>query len=330
MCLSARRFMLLNRSLLSAVLTLVLLIALPQPASAQDGPSHIVVFGASLSDSGNAFALRGGSNTAPDYSVDPLLVPGQPYARGGHHFSNGATWIEQWALSQGLARSVRPAFQASAAGATNYAVGGARAHDDGINLNLSMQVAAFLEESGGVAPSTALYTIEMGGNDIRDALVVFAGGGDGAPVIQAAVTSVAEQVFTLYEAGARHFLIWSAPNVGLTPAIRGLDAVLPGAVQLATGLTLAYNQGLETVLGQLSGLPDIRIDRLDAYRLLNDIVGNPAGFGLTHATTACITPNVAPFFCQSPDTFLFWDGIHPTRAAHALIAAEAAFVLSQW
>jgi phospholipase/lecithinase/hemolysin len=324
----ARRFILLNRSLLIAVLPLV--VAVPRAASAQDGPSHIVVFGASLSDSGNAFALRGGSNTAPDYSVDPLLVPGRPYSRGGHHFSNGATWIEQWALAQGLEWSVRPAFQSSAAGATNYAVGGARAYDDGINLNLSMQVATFLEESGGVAPSTALYTIEMGGNDIRDALVVFSGGGNGGPVIQAALTSIAGEVLALYEAGARHFLIWSAPNVGLTPAIRGLDAVLPGAAQLATGLTLAYNQGLENVLGQLSGLPDIRIDRLDAYRLLNDIVGNPSGFGLTNATTACITPNVAPFFCQAPDTFLFWDGIHPTHAAHALIAAEAAFVLSQW
>jgi hypothetical protein len=84
------------------------------------------------------------------------------------------------------------------------------------------------------------------------------------------------------------------------------------------------------VVNQLSGLPGIRIDRLDAYRLLNDIVANPAGFGLTNATTACITPDVAPFFCQAPDTFLFWDGIHPTRAAHALIAAEAAFALSQW
>ena len=74
--------------------------------------SGIVVFGTSLSDSGNAFALRGGTNTPPDYLVDPLLVPSVPYARGGHHFSNGATWIEQFARSVGLAGSVRPAFGA--------------------------------------------------------------------------------------------------------------------------------------------------------------------------------------------------------------------------
>ena len=40
--------------------------------------SAIVVFGTSLSDSGNAFALRGGTNTPPDYMLDPLLIPSRP------------------------------------------------------------------------------------------------------------------------------------------------------------------------------------------------------------------------------------------------------------
>ena len=93
--------------------------------------SAIVVFGTSLSDSGNAFALRGGTNTPPDYLLDPLLIPSAPYARGGHHFSNGATWVEQFARSLRLAGTVRPAFAADSLKATNYAVGAARAYDDG-------------------------------------------------------------------------------------------------------------------------------------------------------------------------------------------------------
>ena len=104
--------------------------------------SGIVVFGTSLSDSGNAFALRGGTNTPPDYILDPLLIPGAPYARGGHHFSNGATWVEQFARSLRLAGSVRPAFGSDSLKATNYAVGAARAYDDGHNFNLSNQVQA--------------------------------------------------------------------------------------------------------------------------------------------------------------------------------------------
>ena len=58
----------------------------------------LVVFGTSLSDSGNLFALMGGVNVPPAYDFeDPLLVPSSAYAIGGHHLSNADTWIEQLA-----------------------------------------------------------------------------------------------------------------------------------------------------------------------------------------------------------------------------------------
>jgi phospholipase/lecithinase/hemolysin len=288
----------------------------------------IIVFGTSLSDSGNAFALRGGTNTPPHYLLDQLLVPSAPYARGGHHFSNGATWVEQFAQSRGLAGSVRPAFASSGAQARNYAVGGARAYDDGVNVNLSAQLAAFFQDSGGVAPADGLYVIEMGSNDIRDALVAFPSNGHG-PILQGAVASIARTIQVLYAAGARDFLVWRPPNVALTPAIRALNQVSPGAAQLASLLSQGFNAGLDGAVAQLSALPGIHIARLDAYRLLNDIVATPAAFGLTDVTTACVTPDVAPFVCDGPDDFLFWDGIHPTRAVHAITAQEAAHVLGR-
>ena len=299
-------------------------------ATAAHAPfARIVVFGTSLSDPGNAFALWGGTNTPPDYLLDPFLVPSAPYARGGHHFSNGATWIEQFARSVGLAGSVKPAFRASDTEARNYAVGAARAYEDGINLNLPAQVDAFLQQSGGVAPSDGLYIIEMGGNDIRDALVAFAGGGNGGPILHAANVSIANSIGALYVAGARNFLVWRTPNVALTPAIRTLDRVNPGAAQLATQLTQGFNAGLDGVVAQLSGLPGIGIVRLDVYRMLNDLVAHPAAFGLTDVTTACITPNIPPFKCERPDEFLFWDGIHPSKAVHAITAQEAASALAR-
>jgi hypothetical protein len=59
-----------------------------------------------LSDPGNAFALAGDASMPPDFMLSPLLVPSAPYAKGGHHFSNGATWIEQYARSVGLGDAV--------------------------------------------------------------------------------------------------------------------------------------------------------------------------------------------------------------------------------
>jgi phospholipase/lecithinase/hemolysin len=40
-----------------------------------------------------------------------------------------------------------------------------------------------------------------------------------------------------------------------------------------------------------------------------------------------VTPNVAPFRCYDADAFLFWDGIHPTKAGHAILARETASVV---
>jgi phospholipase/lecithinase/hemolysin len=303
--------------------------------------SSLIVFGTSLSDSGNAFALRGGTNTPPDYDLNPLLIPNAPYTRGGHHFSDGATWVEQFARSLGLAGSVRPAYGSNSPTATNYAVGSARACDapGNDNVNLADQVGAFLGDSSGVAPPDALYVIEMGGNDVRDAIAAALGvlqrGGTFQQAVQAAtpILACAQQaiqaaIVTLQQAGATHFLVWTVPNPGLTPAIRSLG---PGAMQVATFLTILFNTQmlLPTFEALDQASEDIDIAVLDAFTLLQQITANPTNFGLTNTTTACVTPNAEPFFCQAVDEYLFWDGIHPTSAGHALVAHEAARVLAQ-
>ena len=313
------------RCALAPLVVLLASILVSASAEAQSRFSGIVVFGTSLSDPGNAFVLVGDAATPPDFMLNPLLVPSAPYAKGGHHFSNGATWIEQYASSVGLGGHVRPALRATDSLAANYAVGGARAHDDGINFNLAQQVNAFLQRSGGVVSAQSLYVIEMGGNDIRDAFQIYATGGNGSPVLEQALASIASNVQRLYAAGAREFLVWAAPNVGLTPALRSLG---PAAQGLAGFVSQAFNGGLTGVLAQLTaGLPGVRFVRLDAFRLLSEIVVDPVAFSLTSATTACLTPHAAPFTCPDADAVLFWDGIHPTKAGHAILAHEATDVL---
>jgi outer membrane lipase/esterase len=292
---------------------------------ASDKPlfERIVVFGDSLSDPGNAFALLGANNTPPDWSVDPFLIPDRPYARGGHHFSNGATWIEQLARRLGFAGSVRPALRTDA---TNYAFGGARASDTGGPYDLPEQVTEFLSDVGGDAPAGALYAMEIGANDLRDALVAGLSGGAPAAqaVVEAALGSLSDQIVRLYVAGAREFFVWNAPDIGLTPAINGN----PVAAGFANQIVQGFNAGLDLLLAQLTqALPGARFTQFDVYATLNSIVANPHLVGLGNVTSACITPSTPPFACKRPDAYLFWDGIHPTKAAHGILAEEAARVL---
>ena len=130
----------------------------------------MVVFGDSLSDSGNAFALRGAASTPPDYALDPLLIPGAPYARGRTSFPERRNLGRAAGPVAADRRQRRPGVSIARGVASNFAVGGARAREDGNNLNLPTQVASYLERTGGIASPSALYVIAIGSSDVRDAL----------------------------------------------------------------------------------------------------------------------------------------------------------------
>jgi phospholipase/lecithinase/hemolysin len=62
---------------------------------------------------------------------------------------------------------------------------------------------------------------------------------------------------------------------------------------------------------------------------VNAFAAAPGLFGLSVVDAPCVTPNVAPFHCDTPDQYLFWDGVHPTRVVHGLLADAAATRLGQ-
>ncbi len=325
-----------------------LLLALLLPGLASAKPfSGIVVFGDSLSDPGNSFILSKSVGesaylSVPPYTtyVDPLaLYSIAPYARGGHHYSNGATWVEQLARSLAVGISTRPAFQGASAAQTNYAVAGSTALSDysdfgmtpSVPLNLTEQVFTFLGDAGGMAPADALYVIEFGGNDVRAALML----GDlvsGTAFIQHSVANIEDKIRTLYAAGARQFLVTSSPDLGLTPAVRLLAAASgsPELVGAATYFSLLYNQMVELKLQELEAgaLPGATFHRLSFFEILHQLHDAPDAYGLTNVEDACILPSTAPYTCQEPNHYLFWDGLHPTTNVHGIVADVARSVVA--
>lgn len=312
----------LNTNWRATILVLQMII-LPTVVSASP---EFVIFGDSLSDSGNFYINSG------EFSTQPFdLVPSAPYAIGGFHFTNGRTWIEQLAATMEDRPSSHPALRQPGR-FTNYAYGRARSRAGAPTFSLfdlSTQVSLFLSDFGGKAPDDPTYVVWTGANDLQDALGVLAADPTGATsmaIIQAAITATANNIMALWGSGARTFLVPNAPNIAITPAVKvaGIQAQM-AAWQLSVG----YNLGLAQALESLEMLPGIKIVRLDVFTILSDLVADPEAAGFTNVTDSCITPSVIQRgLCAQPNQYLFWDGIHPTRAGHRYLAMFAAAELN--
>ncbi|HEU0278048.1 MAG TPA: autotransporter domain-containing protein [Rhodanobacteraceae bacterium] len=153
-----------------------------------------------------------------------------------------------------------------------------------------------------------------------------------ASIQQAAATELG-MLGQLQKAGARYVMVFNLPNIGLTPDGRAGGAA--AAAQL-TGLSITFNSTLNTGLAA-SGLNIIPIN---TFALLDQIAANPAQYGLTNVTQpACTgssfgclpagTPGATSTYQPgTQNTYLFADGVHPTTAAHAMLAQYAESVIA--
>jgi phospholipase/lecithinase/hemolysin len=292
-------------------------LAVTGAASRAQAYSALYVFGDSLSDVGNDYLGSGG------------VIPGAPYASG--RFTNGPNWVDDLSVRMGLGLS-----QPALAGGTNYAFGGAvtgpAIPGPSVVPNLGQQVGLFSLVNGGVAPSSALYAVWIGANDIYNALDGLLANTLTLPQAVAGVAAAAQTtagaVAALASEGAESFLISLVPDLGVTPDVTDVAGLAP----YATGLSEVYNAALVAAMQALTASePDVFVHYLDTFTLVDAAVADPAAFGLTDATHRCY---IGPLtgggsVCATPDTYLFWDGQHPTAIAHALVAEAAATAIPE-
>lgn len=271
--------------------------------------SDLIVFGDSLSDNGNAALLA--PPTLPPYTG---LVPSGAYASGT--FSDGLPWSSSVAAALGLSDSP------SVLGGHNFAVGGSRAADVAAQAIGGGLLPDYLTTVGGAADPNALYGIWAGGNDLRDIL----GGADPTTTITGVFNSMAAMITGLAASGADEFLVFNAPDLGLVPGVSLLGAA---AAAQATALSAQFNAQLDSLLNVLASGLGVTIHQVDIFSLINQVVANPAAYGLANVGDPCINVGAvsAPFECANPGQYLFWDGIHPTAAGQAIIADSALDVL---
>ena len=278
----------------------------------EHGYSRIFVFGASFVDTGNHFAITG------ETAHPPFELFGPSYGIGGHHFSNGRTWVEVLAQDMKLTKWAKPAYRNPAFG--NYAVGYGRAREvDGDPLpSLYDQVQAWIDNGycTGAPMDDTLFIMDAAYFDLGDVIA----GQDPFVILPGMTASIAENIGILYECGARKLLFAYIPPLETSPIVP------PPQDPTAPSLSAVYNYVfLQPILQSYASEPfNMNISVVDYFALVSGMMATPAAFGLTNITDSCVTLGVTEgAFCKDRDGHFFWDPLHPTKKVHAMFAAFA-------
>ena len=284
--------------------------------------SDLYIFGDSLSDPGNN-AIRFGSDASatPPFNVTlqseitgNAFIATYPYATS-YQYTNGNVWAYQFATLLGLPSAVAGPVLGSGLGANNYASAGAATgplNNPGPVPSLLTQTGSFVASLGSApAPANALYVVAGGGNNARTAMTaILSGSNPAATIVETAnqfAADIGSIVDTLQAKGAENIIVWTAPNLGLSPAITAYGR---DAASLATTLTYSMNAALAA---RLASETDVRT--FDFFGLITSVNANPGAYGLTNVSDA---GGAVPGADLS--TYLCWDGVHPTAAGHAILA----------
>ncbi|MGC8623827.1 MAG: SGNH/GDSL hydrolase family protein [Phycisphaerae bacterium] len=305
---------------------------------------NMVVFGDSLSDNGNLLTIAPPLETYfPQYASEiasSLPDFANNYATG--EFTDGAhttpstsvlgLWDEQFASQLGLPALV-PALASNFimnyelgdgyllnSGGTNFAVAGSVSGNTITNsttgtfqAGMATQLAAFKSQyTSGVIPSNSLYAFWGGANDILDAP-----SGSTSATLNTIATTAADNIYgyinNLASTGGKDFLWINLPPLGDTPEGAGNASALNAAA-------VDFNSEQNLDIGKvLATYPDVKVIKVNSYALFTQLVAKSNTDGFTNVTTPA-----QGLSGVNPNSYLFWDSLHPTTAADKLLAQAAA------
>ena len=305
------------KRMIVAVLAMLALTAGTAVTDTDHGYSRIFIFGASFMDSGNHFALTG-ETAHPPFEV----INFASYGIGGHHPTNGRTWVEVLAQDMELTEWAKPAYRSAAYG--NYAVSYGRVTDilpDPVEPSLYDQVTQWIDNGYCTGDPTNRMndTLFIVDSAYADALGLLAPGADPLVILGGMASGIADNLERLYDCGAHNVLFAYTAPLEKSPIVPE-DPTQPS-------LSAFYNYMLlePTVVAVYSGEQfNMNISTVDFFAFIIGMMDSPEAYGLTNVTETCITPFVTQgAFCKNRDEYFFWDALHPTKKVHALLAEFA-------
>lgn len=278
-------------------------------------PSQFVVFGDSFIDAGSVHRFSGGT----------LAPRALGFWQG--RWSDGPSWADYLGYAN-FGKPVETFYGKNAPGtlpglpgftytpgASNFAVGGARASGDDLPIpGLLSQVGLYNQYVGatGVLPdANTLFILNFGNNDVNRIQALAGNPAEQAAVAQAYVLNMTNVALGLAASGARHVLIAGVPNP--TEA---------EGVALQAALDAALDAAMPTF-----GFLGTSVYRFDYFAFFDALAADPTRFGLpatliTDQSRNCLAEVFPPGPGMDCSNYLLFDGIHVTRKVQRALSIE--------
>jgi outer membrane lipase/esterase len=222
----------------------------------------------------------------------------------------------------------------------NFATGGALTGSTNLNSNrpsllpgsdltgivlpgIETQVDGFLAD-GGTLDADDLVIVYGGANDVFAAADTAATlPADQIPALVQttaanAAGNIATSVGKLASVGGGYFILPNLPDIGSIPSFTAGGA---DSIALGSSFTNAHNLALGQAAVGLQDQTGANVIVFDVNGILADIEANPDRYGISNTTDACIdTIACITGDTATQNTFLYFDGVHPTAGVHAQVA----------
>ncbi len=275
------------------------------------GFDTVVAFGDSLTD-------HGGLKYYFPYDPDVRSV-----------YSNGDTWVEYFAEELGADLDNNAIAGAMTEGHINDDIQAASDAEQLPDLGFTGQIEIYLDSNPVFVPSSTLFAIWIGGNDILDFMAETNFNDSSANInsavitmITAAMSRIQGSVSDLHSEGARYFLIMNLPDLGATPKFINMTDDMQAA---ASAVTTNYNTALASLLGNLRSMyPDSTFYGFDVFNYMNDLIDADVFPNVTGTYMVMNGSEYTGLTNEPASNYLFWDWIHPMTKAHQYLGEDVA------
>lgn len=257
--------------------------------------NKIIAFGDSLSDNQNV------------YNASLWTLPNRNSWYLGH-FSNGPVWVEYLAGALGL-----PLY--------NWAIGGAGVTTQKLVIpGVVQQVQSwrqYMRQAPNYNPAATLFTMLIGGNDLVNY----------NSTVAQVIAGQRQALTDLIDAGGRNILLLKLPDVSRAPVYQ-----LKSGAEQAAAQVRDYNRQLDALASDLRARygAALNLRVFDTYALFNQVLDSPAAYRISNTSQSCLNLNADSALnylqsqsprasCADPDSFVFWDTLHPTTRTHQVL-----------